>query len=314
MSTPLTPRQFGVIADYMAAGNPLAVAALAAGVLPPVAEAAIGESPWFAEVLEESRRLQAMQQPEWLDRVRRMMRGVIERAVAEERVSLLHLAARQVDVMAPEKFDSMEEKRGVEALLHAMSSMTHAQLVEWQSISRRGPAWEAHRAAQAEQAASPPASEAPAPAGTAGAAPSVHAAPLAAAPPAAGADDGIDEPAAGDEMKAALRQCCPWPGTASQRRPGTLPEGGFAGAPHPTPEQAADPRMAPASEIRPSAGEAVPIRPWAGDRPEPQPSPEGAKPRTIPMPRVVLSRLPLGKSIPDWIDQEPPGRWRQRPT
>lgn len=156
MSTVLTPRQFGVIADYMAAGQPLAVAALAAGVLPPAAEAAIGEAPWFAEVLEESRRLQAMQQPEWLDRVRRMMRGVIERAVAEERVSLLHLAARQVDVMAPEKFDSMEEKRGVDALLHAMSTMTYGQLVEWQSLSRRGPAWAAHEMAERAKAAPSP--------------------------------------------------------------------------------------------------------------------------------------------------------------
>lgn len=64
MSTSLTPRQFGVIADYMAAGQPMAVAALAAGVLPPVAEAAIGGSPWFGEVLDASRRLQAMHQPE----------------------------------------------------------------------------------------------------------------------------------------------------------------------------------------------------------------------------------------------------------
>ena len=115
-------------------------------------------------------------------------------------------------------------------------------------------------------------------------------------------------------MKAALRQRCPWPGAAPPRRPGTPPTGGFASASHPTAEQAADPGMAPAPEIRPPGGEAIPIWPWAGDGPEPQPSPEGAKLPTIPMPRVVLSRLPLGKPIPDWIDQEPPGRWRQRPT
>lgn len=139
MSTPLTPRQFGVIADFMAAGQPLAVAALAAGVLPPVAEEAIESSPWFAEVLEASRRLQAMHQPDWLDRVRRMMRGVIERAVAEERVSLLHLAARQTEAMAPETFTPEDQRRGVQALVHAMSTMTHAQLDEWQGLSRRVP-------------------------------------------------------------------------------------------------------------------------------------------------------------------------------
>ena len=157
----LTPRQYGVIADYMAAGNPLAVAALAAGVLPPVAQAAIAEAPWFAEVLESSRALQAMVQPDWLDRVRRMMRGVIERAVAEERVSLLHLAARQTDAMAAERFDRDDEKRGVDALLHAMSNMTHAQLDEWQLLTRRGPAWARPRRRPPARRRQPAASPAP---------------------------------------------------------------------------------------------------------------------------------------------------------
>ena len=303
MSTPLTPRQFGVIADYMAAGNPLAVAALAAGVLPPVAEEAIGEAPWFAGVLEASRALQAMPQPEWLDRVRRMMRGVIERAVAEERVSLLHLAARQVDAMAPEKFDRMEEKRGVEALLHAMSNMTHAQLVEWQSLSRRGPAFEAHRAAQA--AASSAAPVPPAAAEPAG--------PVEADEPAPPVPGAIDDEA-DDDMKAMLRQRCPWPSAPGPRKPGTPPVGGFASAPFPTEAQAADPMLAPAPEIRPPEGGPVKVWPWRGDGPEPQPAADAAKPRTIPMPRVVLARLPLGRPVPGWIDQEPPGGWKQRPT
>jgi len=155
MSTTLTPRQFGVIADFMAAGQPLAVAALAAGVLPPVAEEAIREAPWFAGVLEASRQLQAMHQPEWLDRVRRMMRGVIERAVAEERVSLLHLAARQTEAMAPETFTAEDERRGVQALVHAMSTMTHAQLDEWQGLSRRFPPAGAAVPESAPAAASP---------------------------------------------------------------------------------------------------------------------------------------------------------------
>ena len=325
MRTTLTPRQFGVIADYMAAGNPLAVAALAAGVLPPVAEEAIESSPWFAGVLEASRALQTMPQPEWLDRVRRIMRGVIERAVAEERVSLLHLAARQVDAMAPEKFDRMEEKRGVEALLHAMSNMTYGQLVEWQSISRRGPAWAAHSLAEAAKAAPSPAevsasSGSPVPGEEA-----PRSAPPAPTPAPAAVETGEADSDPGDDMKAMLRERCPWPAAApaampppqarlGPRKPGTLPVGGFPGAPFPTEAQAADPRMAPAPDIRPPEAEPVSVWPWQGDGPEPQPSPDAARPRTIPMPRVILSRLPLGSPIPGWIEPEPPGGWRQRPT
>ena len=68
----ITPRQYAVLADFVAAGDPLPVAALAAGLLPPVAEAAIEAAPWFAVVVETSRRLQEMGQPEWLDRARRL--------------------------------------------------------------------------------------------------------------------------------------------------------------------------------------------------------------------------------------------------
>jgi hypothetical protein len=238
-----------------------------------------------------------------------MMRGVIERAVAEERVSLLHLAARQTDAMAPEKFDRQDEKRGVEALLHAIGNMTYGQLVEWQSLGRHGPAWQAHRMAQTAPSAATGATASADPVEAGEAAP-----PAAAAPPASAVDDEIDEPEAGDDIKAALRERCPWPGMMPPRQPGTLPGGGFASAPCPTAGQAADPAMAPAPEIRPPEGEALQIWPWTGDGPEPQPSADGAKPRIISMPRVVLSRLPLGKPIPDWIEQEPPGGWRQRPT
>lgn len=279
------------------------------------------------------------------------MRGVIERAVAEERVSLLHLAARQIDVMAPETFDRKDEQRGVHALMNAIANMTHDQLDEWQMLTRRGPAW-ARAEAEMRAAGIDPATVdddfGHLPAGAA-AAPLPAAAPVPAAPPF-GDDAGDPE----DEMKAVLRERCPWPEPAGHaaapaspaaggaspsaapaagadassaagsavRRPGALPAGGFAGAPFPSEAEAADPATAPAPAIRPP--EPVPKPdpwPWPGDPLALSPGailpprpPGGWDPRIpIPLPRAVLSRLPPGTPVPGWIDQEPPGGWRARP-
>ncbi|HMR30896.1 MAG TPA: hypothetical protein PKA13_07145 [Geminicoccaceae bacterium] len=330
MSASLTPRQFGVIADYMAAGQPMAVAALAAGVLPPVAEEAIAEAPWFGEVLEASRRLQAMHQPEWLDRVRRMMRGVIERAVAEERVSLLHLAARQTEAMAPEKFQREDEQRGVHALMNAMANMTHEQLDEWQMLTRRGPTW---ARAEAGMRASGVWPETDAADGLDAAAADGPSPGVAAAMPPSPFGDDADDPE--DEMKAVLRERCPWPASPAADacasavpgghacRPGALPVGGFAGAPFPSEAEAADPAMAPAPEIcPPSPVQRADPWPWPADPLATAPGailpprpPGGWNPAApIPLPRTILSRLPPGAAVPGWIDQEPTGGWRARPT
>jgi hypothetical protein len=287
-----------------------------------------------------------MHQPEWLDRVRRMMRGVIERAVAEERVSLLHLAARQTDAMAPENFDRQDEKRGVDALLHAMANMTHEQLDEWQMLTGRGPAWARHEAEQRATAGEQPAAmgsdgQQPADAGSfsttatgetsaveaeANAAVPMPHVDAAAAPsldprPAPPFDDAADPD---DDMKAALRERCPWPGHAGARGGSSpdIPARGFLGTPEPTPEQKGDPLLAPAPAIRPPEPPRPDPWPWPSDPlavPQgamlPPRPPGGWDPRLpIPMPRSVLARVPPGRRIPDWIDQEPPGRWRQRPT
>jgi hypothetical protein len=316
-TTDLTPRQYSVLADHAAAGSPLAVAALAAGVLPPVAEAAVRAAPWFGAVVEASRELQAMSQPDWLERVRRLMRGVIERAVAEERVSLLHLAARQIDAMAPEKFTRDDERRGVEALLHAMSTMTVEQLHEWQSLSRRGPA--ANPApAPAEAGPSPGAAvpDPPAPpAKSPPARPTMDAVPQPGpsrpgmAPIPSGAFDDLVESECLDPMKTALRERCPWPGAA----PGgvTPPDAraGPAAAPS-RPAFAGDPLHAPAPAIVPPEFPAPDPWPFAETlMPEslsqaPRPVPPGK----IAMPRVVMTKLPRGRPIPDWLAPEPPQR------
>jgi hypothetical protein len=293
-----------------------------------------------------------MVQPDWLDRVRRMMRGVIERAVAEERVSLLHLAARQTDAMAAERFDRDDEKRGVDALLHAMSNMTHAQLDEWQLLTRRGPAWAdkqtraaAASAAAASAAASSPRSgpnQAPSdpaqgnqtPADRTPAASTADPAPAgsgaAASPPAGSRSGRPEEPEVAhpdDIMKAALRERCPWPGSAATPAEAPAPAtsttsatpptgGGWPSSPTPTPEQAGDPAMAPAPPIRPDAEAAEP-EPWPGwnawnAKKDAEAALRPLAPEKITMPRVVLAKLTPGRPIPGWIGQEPPGRPSER--
>ena len=271
----ITPRQYAVLADFVAAGDPLPVAALAAGLLPPVAEAAIADAPWFEAVVETSRRLQEMGQPEWLDRARRLMRGVIERALAEERVSLLHLAARQIDALAPEKFTPDDERRGVQALLHAMSTMTHAQLDEWQSLSHRDPETGIPLRRQASAASPAPPAPPPRPASAA-----PPAAPLL--PAAGSADAGWDAVAttpAGDPLFAPAPAivppptepvCDPWPFA-----PGPTADG-------------------PSADGKTRA-------PW------PAPAPAGMAPAAkIPMPRVVMAQLPRGRPVPGWLAPEAP--------
>ncbi len=294
-----------MLADFVAAGDPLPVAALAAGLLPPVAEAAIAEAPWFEAVVETSRRLQEMGQPEWLDRARRLMRGVIERALAEERVSLLHLAARQIDALAPAKFTPEDERRGVQALLHAMSTMTYAQLDEWQSLSHRDP-----------ETGIPLRRRAPA----ASPAPPAPAAPPSPGPPVP--DAAPSPPPAG-------------PGPAASPTAPLQPAAGSAGAGWDAVATipADDPLFAPAPPIVPPPAEPVrdpwpfaagpiPARPTADDEaraPRPALAPAGDMPAgsapaaKIPMPRVVMAQLPRGRPVPGWLAPEAPARPRLRP-
>lgn len=166
-------RQRWLAAEHLAAGDPVALAAAAAGTDEDVLEVLQTADQGFRRLIDACRHIQELPRAEWRERAERLLRGAAERALADGRVSTVNLVMRATGALEEPCDEAADEPAAADParpdvpfaagpLAHLprayLGGLSREQLVDYLTIEDRC------RAVR-EEAAAPPAlavTEAPA--------------------------------------------------------------------------------------------------------------------------------------------------------
>ncbi|MFO1068185.1 MAG: hypothetical protein U1E14_06635 [Geminicoccaceae bacterium] len=127
-----TLRRHSALSDMLAAGLPLAAASLACG-LAFAAATKLADEAGFRAAQAGAKWLQALTPAQFAKMGRKLVRGVVVRALAEDKVSIVGLLLRQTKILEPPEVDRQAKKQGVDGFVALVRGMSVEQFLDFQA-------------------------------------------------------------------------------------------------------------------------------------------------------------------------------------
>ena len=128
-----TLRRHSALSDMLAAGLPLGAASLACG-LAYEAASKLADEAGFRAAQAGAKWLQALAPAQFAKMGRKLVRGVVIRALAEDKVSIVGLLLRQTKILEPPQLDRNGKREGIQGFSAMIRSLSVEQFLDYQAI------------------------------------------------------------------------------------------------------------------------------------------------------------------------------------